>query len=154
MPPKKSAMEYAVLLLGRRACSTAELRKKMLAKEYPPQEIARVIADFTARGFLNDRLYAENLAESVYLRGGGRRKAIQKLRLRGIDRETIQDTLSEREENAGRSELDAAISALERKKAQFEREADPRKRREKALRFLAGRGFSAAVACEALGKIL
>ena len=39
MPPKKSAMEYAVLLLGRRACSTAELRKKMLAKEYPEQEI-------------------------------------------------------------------------------------------------------------------
>ena len=154
MPPKKSAMEYAVLLLGRRACSTAELRKKLLAKEYPPQEIARVIADFTARGFLNDQLYAENLAESVYLRGGGKKKAIQKLRLKGIDRETIQDTLSEREENAGKSELEAALAALARKKSAFEREPDLRKRREKALRFLAGRGFSAAVAYDALKQCL
>ena len=152
MPPKKSAMEYAILLLGRRACSTAELRKKLLAKEYPPQEIARVIADFTARGFLNDQLYAENLAESVYLRGGGKKKAILKLRLKGIDHETIQNTLSERETEEGGSELEAACWALERKKNVFEREPDPRKRREKALRFLAGRGFSAAVAYEALNQ--
>ena len=152
MPPKKSAMEYAILLLGRRAYSTAELRKKLMAREYSLPEISGVLEECIRRGFLDDRLYAENLAESVYLRGGGKNKAIRKLRLKGIDREIIQNTLSEQEEEPGKSELDAALSALARKKTVFLREPDFRKRREKALRFLAGRGFSAAVAYEALQK--
>ena len=154
MPQKKTAMEYAILLLGRRACSTAELRKKMLAREYSVPEIARVLEECTRRGFLNDRAYAESLAESVYLRGGGRNKAARKLQLKGIDREIIENTLAEREADGVGSELSSALSALERKKALFDREPDPRKRREKALRFLAGRGFSAATAYEALNRIL
>ncbi len=154
MPRKKTAMEYAILLLGRRACSTAELRKKMLAREYSVPEIARVLEECTRRGFLNDRAYAESLAESVYLRGGGRNKAARKLQLKGIDREIIENTLAEREADGVGSELSSALSALERKKALFDREPDPRKRREKALRFLAGRGFSAATAYEALNRIL
>ena len=154
MPQKKTAMEYAILLLGRRACSTAELRKKMLAREYSVPEIARVLEECTCRGFLNDRAYAESLAESVYLRGGGRNKAARKLQLKGIDREIIENTLAEREADGVGSELSSALSALERRKALFEREPDPRKRREKALRFLAGRGFSAATAYEALNRIL
>ena len=157
MPRKKTAMEYAILLLGRRACSTAELRKKMLAREYSVPEIARVLEECTRRGFLNDRAYAESLAESVYLRGGGRNKAARKLQLKGIDREIIENTLAEREtdgDDGSGSELSSALSALERRKALFEREPDPRKRREKALRFLAGRGFSAATAYEALNRIM
>ncbi len=154
MPRKKTAMEYAILLLGRRACSTAELRKKMLAREYSVPEIARVLEECTRRGFLNDRAYAESLAESVYLRGGGRNKAARKLQLKGIDREIIENTLAEREADGVGSELSSALAALERKKALFDREPDPRKRREKALRFLAGRGFSAATAYEALNRIL
>ena len=154
MPQKKTAMEYAILLLGRRACSTAELRKKMLAREYSVPEIARVLEECTRRGFLNDRAYAESLAESVYLRGGGRNKAARKLQLKGIDREIIENTLAEREADGVGSELSSALSALERKKALFDREPDPRKRREKALRFLAGRGFSAATAYEALNRIM
>ena len=154
MPRKKTAMEYAILLLGRRACSTAELRKKMLAREYSVPEIARVLEECTRRGFLNDRAYAESLAESVYLHGGGRNKAARKLQLKGIDREIIENTLAEREADGVGSELSSALSALERKKALFDREPDPRKRREKALRFLAGRGFSAATAYEALNRIL
>ena len=126
----------------------------MLAREYSVPEIARVLEECTRRGFLNDRAYAESLAESVYLRGGGRNKAARKLQLKGIDREIIENTLAEREADGVGSELSSALAALERKKALFDREPDPRKRREKALRFLAGRGFSAATAYEALNRIL
>ena len=97
---------------------------------------------------------SQRLAESVYLRGGGRNKAARKLQLKGIDREIIENTLAEREADGGGNELSSALSALERKKALFDREPDPRKRREKALRFLAGRGFSAATAYEALNRIM
>ncbi len=150
MGQKKTAMEYAVQLLGLRACSTAELKKKLHAKEYSASEISQVIRECTRHGFLNDELYAENLAAAVYARGGGRRKAIQKLRTKGIDSEIIKETLAEKEDGKIMSELEAATGALARKASALAREPDPRKRREKALRFLAGRGFSAQVAYEAL----
>lgn len=84
--------------------------------------------------------------------GGGKRKAIQKLRTKGIDSELIKETLAEKEDGNVMTELEAAAGALSRKASAFAREPDPRKRREKALRFLAGRGFSAQVAYEALRK--
>ena len=76
MAQKKTAMEYAILLLGLRAYSTAELKKKLYAKEYSTAEISQVIQECTRHGFLNDEHYAENLAAAVYARGGGKRKAI------------------------------------------------------------------------------
>ena len=42
---KKTALEYAAYLLSVRMYSTAELRKKLLAKEYPFPEIRQVIRD-------------------------------------------------------------------------------------------------------------
>ncbi|HCG24123.1 MAG TPA: hypothetical protein DE060_12245 [Lentisphaeria bacterium] len=153
MAQKKTAMEYAILLLGLRAYSTAELKKKLYAKEYSTAEISQVIQECTRHGFLNDEHYAENLAAAVYARGGGKRKAIQKLRTKGIDSELIKETLAEKEDGNVMTELEAAAGALSRKASAFAREPDPRKRREKALRFLAGRGFSAQVAYEALRKL-
>ena len=144
MAQKKTAMEYAILLLGLRAYSTAELKKKLYAKEYSTAEISQVIQEH----------YAENLAAAVYARGGGKRKAIQKLRTKGIDSELIKETLAEKEDGNVMTELEAAAGALSRKASAFAREPDPRKRREKALRFLAGRGFSAQVAYEALRKLV
>lgn len=85
--------------------------------------------------------------------GGGKRKAIQKLRTKGIDSELIKETIAEKEDGNVMTELEAAAGALSRKASAFAREPDPRKRREKALRFLAGRGFSAQVAYEALRKL-
>ena len=158
MAQKKTAMEYAILLLGLRAYSTAELKKKLYAKEYSTAEISQVIQECTRHGFLNDEHYAENLAAAVYARGGGKRKAIQKLRTKGIDSELIKETLAEKEQRCGSERrsgsVEAAAGALSRKASAFAREPDPRKRREKALRFLAGRGFSAQVAYEALRKLV
>ena len=150
---KKTAMEYAISLLGLRAYSTAELRKKLYAKEYPSAEIRQVIDDCLRHGFLNDEHYAESVASAVYARGGGKRKAIQKLYTKGIDAEIIKETLTEKEDSNSMTEQEAAVGALERKKSTFEREPDLRKRKEKALRFLAGRGFSAAVAYQALQDV-
>ena len=47
MAQKKTAMEYAILLLGLRAYSTAELKKKLYAKEYSTAEISQVIQECT-----------------------------------------------------------------------------------------------------------
>lgn len=143
-PPRKTALEYAAAVLSIRALSTAELRNKLYKKEYPSSEIRQVIEDFTRKGYLNDALYAESLCSTLTERGDGKKKIAGKLHLKGIDQELIQQTLQGLD--AEIPEDEAAWQALQRKKATLLREEDLRKRKEKAIRFLAGRGFSAAAA--------
>ena len=144
---KKTAVEYAASLLGVRMYSTAEFRRKMYDKEYPGAEIRQVIEDFTRKGYLNDVLYAENLASGMTARGDGKRKIAGKLRAKGIDPEIIGETLSQLDSEI--PEEDAAWQALQKKKTALLREADERKRKEKAVRYLAGHGFSASAAFSA-----
>lgn len=141
---KKAAIEYAACLLSVRMYSTAELRKKLLAREYPLPEIRQVIEDFTCKGYLNDALYAENLCSSLTARGDGKRKIAGKLRMKGIPPELIDDTLGKLDLEV--PEEEAAWQALRKKRSALLRESDPQKRKEKTVRYLSGHGFSAAAA--------
>ena len=141
---KKSAPEYAASLLGVRMYSTAELSRKMYDREYSGAEIRQVIGDFTRKGYLNDALYAENLCSMHTARGDGKRKIAGKLRTKGIDPEIIAETLRQLDNDL--PEEDAAWQALQKKRITLLREPDEQKRREKAIRYLAGRGFSASAA--------
>lgn len=144
---KKTAPEYAAYLLGTRMYSACELRKKLYAREYPSAEIRQVIEDFTRKGYLNDALYAENLANGMTARGDGKRKIAGKLRTKGIDPEIIGETLQQLENEI--PEEEAARQALQKKRNALMRETDGQKRKEKAIRYLAGHGFSAAAAFSA-----
>ena len=141
---KKTALEYAAYLLSVRMYSTAELRKKLLSREYPFPEIRQVIEDFTSKGYLNDALYVENLCSSLTARGDGKRKIAGKLRMKGIAPELIDDTLGKLDLEV--PEEEAAWQALQKKRAALLRESDPQKRKEKAVRYLSGHGFSASAA--------
>ena len=144
---KKTAVEYAAYLLSVRMYSTAELRKKLLAKEYPFPEVRVVLEDFTRKGYLNDALYAENLCSSLTARGDGKRKIAGKLRMKGIAPELIDETLGKLDLEV--PEEEAAWQALQKKRAALLRESDPQKRKEKAVRYLSGHGFSASAGMDA-----
>ena len=141
---KKTATEYAAYLLGVRMYSTAELRKKLYSREYASSEIRQVIEDFSRKGYLNDALYAENLCSSLTARGDGKRKIAGKLRMKGIASELIDEVLGKLDREI--PEEEAAWLALQKKRAALLRESDPQKRKEKAVRHLAGHGFSAGAA--------
>lgn len=149
---KKTAVEYAASLLGNRMYSAAELRKKLYAKEYSAVEIRQIIEDFTRKGYLNDALYAENLSGGMTARGDGKRKIAGKLRTRGIDPEIIDETLHRLDNDIPEDE--SAWQSLQKKQAALLHEPDERKRKEKAIRYLAGRGFSAAAAFSAWDHFL
>ena len=146
-PARKSALEYAVHALTRRAYSTAELRKKMLEKQYDCRETGEVLQLFLSRGFLNDTLYAENLVSVLQARGDGKKKIAGKLRLKGIAPEIISSVLEAMEKEI--PEEEAAFASLLKKKSSLLREEDARKRKEKALRTLCSRGFSVSSAFSA-----
>ena len=161
IPPE----DYAVRLLARRAYSVASLRKKMLEKQYGTTETEQVIYRFLQHGYLNDHLFAESLAASLHHMGYGKKRIISKLREKGISGEIIQESLekilekraeqdvfshrepdgAEKSEEFDSPEESAALKALKSKWRTLKNEPDVRKKKEKALRFLAGRGFEATV---------
>ena len=136
--PKKSAMEKAMRLLSRRALSERELLNKLCAAGYPFREARDAVAECRKRGYVNDKAFAADYTELLAGRCLGGRRIRLALRKRGIPAELQEEPL----EAAAETEAERASEALAYKLRLLARETDPRRKREKAFRFLIGRGFS------------
>ena len=149
----KDAFETAGSLLSRRPHSQAELRRKLRAKGFLKEEVDFAISECLRLGFIDDKAFANSFADQMLSRGCGSRRISQKLTMRGVDRDLASEaTASSSGRDGGSDELSSACEALRKKLKSFEREEDPRKRRLKALRFLAGRGFSGDIANKAIAS--
>ena len=136
--PKRSAMEKAMRLLSRRALSERELLNKLCAAGYPFREARDAVAECRKRGYVNDEAFAADYTELLAGRCLGGRRIRLALRKRGIPAELQEEPL----EAAAETEAERASEALAYKLRLLARETDPRRKREKAFRFLVGRGFS------------
>ena len=136
--PKKGAMEKAMRLLSRRALSERELLNKLCAAGYPFREARDAVAECRKRGYVNDEAFAADYTELLAGRCLGGRRIRLALRKRGIPAELQEEPL----EAAAETEAERASEALAYKLRLLARETDPRRKREKAFRFLIGRGFS------------
>ena len=148
MPPRRptSALERAMRLLSMRAHTSCELRQKLLRAGFPPDEVDSAISECEKRHYLDDRMFAEACTGLWLERGHGARSIRQKLRQKGIPSDLAAAAIGGAEE----AEPDAACRAIESKLPSLLREKDPRKRRAKALRFLAARGFSGSALSAAM----
>ncbi len=135
-------------LLARRAHSTKELRNKLYKREYSKRDIDTVIAECERLGFLNDELFAADYAAELSGQGKGAFKIKMKLRDKGLSEENIEKALKK---IAG-SEEERAIQALKGKLRSLIHEEDINKRRQKAYRFLAYRGFSSDIIAKIMDK--
>lgn len=144
--------ERALRLLDQRAHSVAEMRRKLAKRGYARAVVNAVIEDLQRWGLLDDRRFA--LEYCAYRCGGsrpyGRSRVLAELSRRGIAAEIAAEALRVFEQEEESSEFDRALEAGRRKWTALERESDPRKRRDKLLRFLAGRGFAGGVCYEVL----
>ena len=145
---KKSALETAAALLAARACTKKELRDKMKKKglhTYP--EIAHAIAELERMGYLSDRRYAEDAIGILRSRGFGPLRIRAKLLSKGIDPELLKELMSQTAcsgEESGEDDVTRASAVLERNGGRFAKD-EPLRRKQRALRFLAGKGFPAAI---------
>jgi regulatory protein len=147
----KDALGTAASLLSRRAHSKAELRRKLRPKGFSSEEIEAALSELERLGFLNDASFANALTDELHERGCGSRKISSTLARRGVARELAKEALDGVPSRDGaKDELSSAIDALARKLKTFEREPDFRKRKLKAMRFLAARGFGGEVAGKAI----
>ena len=140
--PRISAMEKAMNLLAASGFSEKELGNRLIRSGYTPQESSNAVAECRRRHYLDDEIYASDLLENLRTRGKGRLAIFQEMRRRGIPDELICRTVG----NAGDDdEFATALEVFKRKLATLSDERDIRKKREKLLRFMAGRGFTGGV---------
>lgn len=139
-PAFLSAMDAAVRILARRQHAEAELRRKLAKREFDPETVDAVLAECRDRKYVDDAATARFYLEELIRKDYGVNRVRQAMRGKGFDEALIQ-TIAD--EYAGSDvERAAARKALAKKRPALARESDHRKRREKAYRFLAGKGFT------------
>ena len=134
--PKPTAR--ALRLLARRDYTRRELEVKLAPHVAEPAELAILLDDLTARGWLSESRVVEQFVHANRGRLGAARIR-QALLKRGVGAERIAEAL----QNLKESELERARALCARKFAAPPESAAERARR---VRFLQGRGFSSEVA--------
>ena len=137
---KPPALEQAMRWLDRRWYSEAELETRLAAREYPPAEIFAALADCRRYGLVDDARLAREMAHDCAARGQGARRIRLAMKRHGLAGEAVEEALAAVAPEAP----DTARAALAVKLKSWSRD-DWRKKREKAFRFLAGRGFPLSV---------
>ena len=135
------AMNRALGFLAYRARSEKEVRDRLRRYGYGDQTVEGVVGRLEELGYLNDEDFARLVAREK-ARKYGPRRVLGELRKSGLDAQIAQDAVDE--EFAGRSELEEAFSAAERRYNRGGSEAEARR----VYGFLTRRGYSAEVSSE------
>jgi regulatory protein len=142
-PNFKSAMAAALRLLTRRGHTRRELGGKLARRGFGAGTVDRVLADCERLKYLDDQRQARFYIDELQGKGYGSYFIQNAMRKKGFEQETIESAMAT--EEGEDAQFEAARRALKKKQRTFEREKDPRKRRDKQYRYLYSRGFSPSV---------
>ena len=139
--------DAALRFLEPRQRSVGEVRRRLTRVGYREDLVTAAIERLTELGMLDDEAFARAWIESRdRARPRGARALMSELARKGIDRQTADETLSEREADHPGADADAAQKLLNRNARSLARVADPRGRRQRAYALLARNGFDPEVA--------
>jgi regulatory protein len=147
-------LEAAARFLEARSRSVSEVRRRLTGAGYRADLVEGAIDRMTELGMLDDDVFARSWVESRdRARPRGERAIRDELRLKGIDRSTVDLVMEERREaaleRAGDDGADppagpdrvAAERLLAKHRRALQRIADQRQRRQRAYALLARNGF-------------
>ncbi len=135
--PQLSLKGRALRYLSQREHSRSELERKLARHAQEPGEVARVLDELQARGFIDH----ERVAESVVYRKAGKLGGMrirQELQAKGIEPQHVAQAVA----GLGAGEVDRAREVWRRK---FGTPAQDANERARQARFLAARGFDGDV---------
>jgi regulatory protein len=149
------AREAALTLLGYRARSAAELRRRLLRKQFSSTAVDRVVEALAERGHVDDDAFAEAFArDRARSRPRGRGRLVNELRARGVATEAAARAVDAVFRSEQVSEEMLARSAAEAwlRKGGAGRSGPDARRRLRA--YLARRGFFGESARAAVQAVL
>jgi regulatory protein len=160
-------LEAAARFLEARSRSVSEVRRRLTGAGYRVDLVEGAIERMTELGMLDDDVFARAWVESRdRARPRGERAIRDELRLKGIDRLTVDLVMEERREAAlGRGNEDgadapagpdrvAAERLLAKHRRALQRVADPRQRRQRAYALLARNGFDPETCREVAASVV
>jgi regulatory protein len=133
--------DRALNMLALRARSARELRRQLVRKGEPPDQVDAAVARLLAAGLLDDAAFARQFARSKAVGAGmSRRRIEQELARRGVAREVGDGAIAEVFAEEALDEAGVVEQAARKKLRSLKNlDADTRKRRLYA--FLARRGY-------------
>lgn len=145
-PPKRSRAassprNIAIEILARREHSVLELREKLLAREFPSDEVEQTLSALTADGLLSEQRFIDSFLASYTRRGHGPLWLRAELERRGIASAEIAAALAS-QEIAGQPVDWPAQARTVREKRFGPAQPLDYKERARQSRFLQYRGFS------------
>jgi regulatory protein len=137
----QSPYNRALDLLSARPYTVRQLRRKLIQKEVPPDEVDAVVQRLLGAGLLDDAKYAVAYARSKLLGSGASRRRIrQELGLKGVNAELADEAV---ERVIADEEVDtrAVVERVARKKLASMGDLDSLVLRRRLFAFLARKGY-------------
>lgn len=146
----EKARAYAFLLLKFRLRSEAELKARLKQKGFS-EELSRDTVDFLKdKAFIDDRVFARGWVAARLKRPFGVRKIRQELIQKGLDKEIIENSLSQAREHYNESRI---VSQLARQRFSKLKGIEPLKAKTRVYAYLLRRGFSPDVVSEIIKQL-
>jgi len=149
--PPPTAYQRALRRLARRDHSVAELRRALLERGHDEEEVEATIDRLRRERYVDDSGFAERFARSrMANQGHGRMRIRQDLRLRGVERRTVEAGIA-----GALREVDekAVVDGLARRYWRQHAAVEPEKRLPRLWAFLVRRGFAPGLASERLSRL-
>ena len=135
----KKAKRSAARMLKIRPQSVFELREKLLRKKISLETVNALVDELLKLGLLDDRAFTQSWIRWRLQRSFGLNRIAFELKVKGIDKEIIQQELSQLCE--AYSEDETAV-VLARRQMDKYKNVNPEKKKKRLGDFLARRGFS------------
>lgn len=136
------ARQASLNLLSYRPRTAQELKRRLARKDFPDDVAAATVDELEAKGLVDDSAFAESFVrDRARLRPRGRRRLLQELRAKGVDRATAESVIGDVLDEEGTSEVELARAAAARWSPKAGEE--PAAARRRLYGFLARRGFGA-----------
>ena len=142
---RRKAFATAVRSLARRPRTVVELTQLLERREYDGEIVEATLERLRELGYLDEGAVADAVVRDAARRNLGSLRVARTLSRRGVPSEIATAAVRE----SGEEDLERARRLVARRWAELGRDS---KLREKALRFLVGRGFPLSVARKAVGR--
>lgn len=142
------ALNAAVAMLARRACSRKEIRDKLLARGWCDETADMVLAKLDQQNLLNDQDFSNQWTRYRTAGNYGENRIYRELRHKGIDEETARAAIGSVHED---DQILAASRLAEKAVSRRKPDEDICRTRNRVIQALVRRGFSwdiARAACE------
>lgn len=148
---QKKANNYAVTLISKTFKTEKQIIDKMKQKGFEEEYITKAINMLKEYKYIDDTVFAKNyVSDSVNFTKMGKNKIKNMLYQKGVDKDTINETLNELIDDEQQFQSALEIGS---KKFKTIKDTDKRKRNQKLTSFLQYRGFSFDIIKKVLNEL-